>query len=164
MAPRFGLDPDEVLKKIIFAEAYTSDHQMVLLDNADEIIKKNGIRLIIVDSLTSHFRSEYLGRELLASRQQNLNKHMHKLMRLSRAFNTVAVITNQVMAQPDAFFTKGVSPVGGHIVGHMSHSRIYLRKGRENIRIARLIVSPSLPEGEVPIRITENGVESDEEI
>jgi DNA repair protein RadA len=164
MAPRFGLDPDEVLKKIIFAEAYTSDHQMVLLDNADEIIKKNGIRLIIVDSLTSHFRSEYIGRELLASRQQNLNKHMHKLMRLSRAFNTVAVITNQVMAQPDAFFTKGVSPVGGHIVGHMSHSRIYLRKGRENIRIARLIVSPSLPEGEVPIRITENGVESDEEI
>jgi DNA repair protein RadA len=85
-------------------------------------------------------------------------------MRLSRAFNTVAVITNQVMAQPDAFFTKGVAPVGGHIVGHMSHSRIYLRKGRENIRIARLIVSPSLPEGEVPIRITENGVESDEEI
>jgi len=164
MAPKFGLDPDEALKKIIFAEAYTSDHQMVLLDNSDEVIKDNNIRLIIVDSLTSHFRSEYLGRELLANRQQLLNKHMHKLMRLSRAFNAVAVITNQVMSQPDAFFTKGVVPIGGNIVGHMSHSRIYLRKGRDNVRIARLVVSPSLPEGEVPIRITENGVESDEEI
>ncbi len=137
---------------------------MVLLDNADEVIKENNIRLIIVDSLTSHFRSEYLGREMLASRQQLLNKHMHKLMRLSRAFNTVAVITNQVMSQPDAFFTKGVMPVGGHIVGHMSHTRIFLRKGRDNIRIAKLTVSPSLPEGEVPIRITEQGIESDEEI
>ena len=164
IAERFNLDSNEVLKKIIFAEAYTSDHQMVLLDNADEVVKENNVRLIIVDSLTSHFRSEYLGREMLASRQQLLNKHMHKLMRLSRAFNTVAVITNQVMSQPDAFFTKGVIPVGGHIVGHMSHSRIFLRKGRDNIRIAKLTVSPSLPEGEVPIRITEQGIESDEEI
>jgi len=164
IAARFGIDSNEALKKIIFAEAYTSDHQMVLLDNADEVIKENNIRLIIVDSLTSHFRSEYLGREMLASRQQLLNKHMHKLMRLSRAFNTVAVITNQVMSQPDAFFTKGVAPVGGHIVGHMSHTRIFLRKGRDNIRIAKLTVSPSLPEGEVPIRITEQGIESDEEV
>jgi DNA repair protein RadA len=164
MARRFGLDPMEALKKIIFAEAYTSDHQMVLLDNADEVVKENNIRLIIVDSLISHFRSEYLGREMLVSRQQLLNKHMHKLMRLSRAFNTVAVITNQVMAQPGAFFTNGIAPVGGHIVGHMSHSRIFLRKGRGNIRIAKLTVSPSLPEGEVPIRITEQGIESDEEI
>jgi DNA repair protein RadA len=89
---------------------------------------------------------------------------MHKLMRLSRAFNTCAVITNQVMSQPDAFFTKGVMPVGGHIVGHMSHTRIFLRKGRDNVRIAKLTVSPSLPEGETPIRITEQGIESDEEI
>jgi DNA repair protein RadA len=164
MAPRFGVDPEEALKKIIFAEAYTSNHQTVLLENSDEVIKENNIRLIIVDSLTSHFRSEYLGREQLAPRQQQLNKHMHKLMRLSRAFNTCAVITNQVMSQPDAFFTKGVMPVGGHIVGHMSHTRIFLRKGRDNVRIAKLTVSPSLPEGETPIRITEQGIESDEEI
>ena len=163
MAPRFGLDSEKVLKKIIFAEAYTSDHQTVLLDNSDEIIKNDKIRLIIVDSLTSHFRSEYIGREMLAARQQLLNKHMHKLMRLSRAFNTCAVITNQVMSQPDAFFTKGVIPVGGNIVGHMSHTRIYLRKGRNNIRIAKLTVSPNLPEGETPIKITEQGIESDEE-
>jgi DNA repair protein RadA len=163
IAPRFGIKPDEVLKRIIYAEAYTSNHQTVLLDNADEVIKENGIRLIIIDSVMSHFRSEYLGREMLAPRQQQLNKHLHKLMRLSRAFNTVAVITNQVMASPDAFFSKAVSPVGGHIIGHMSHSRIFLRKGRNNVRIAKLTVSPSLPEGEVPMRITERGIESDEE-
>ncbi|MBS7619418.1 DNA repair and recombination protein RadA [Candidatus Bathyarchaeota archaeon] len=162
ISSRFNLDPQDVLKKIIFAEAYTSNHQMVLLENADEIIKEYNIRLIIIDSVTSHFRSEYVGREMLASRQQTLNKHLHKLIRLSRAFNAAAVITNQVMAQPDVFFSKMVQPVGGHIIGHTSHSRIFLRKGRDNVRIAKLTVSPYLPEGEAPIKITERGVEGEE--
>jgi DNA repair protein RadA len=163
IAPRFGLKPEDVLKGIVYAEAYTSNHQTVLLENADGVIKENDIRLIIVDSVMSHFRSEYLGREMLAPRQQQLNKHLHKLMRLSRAFNAAAVITNQVLASPDAFFSKAVSPTGGHILGHMSHSRIFLRKGRSNVRIAKLTASPSLPEGEVPMRITERGIESDED-
>jgi len=163
IAPRFGVKPSEVLKGIVYAEAYTSNHQVVLLENADEVIKENNIKLIIVDSVMSHFRSEYIGREMLANRQQQLNKHLHKLMRLSRAFNMAAVITNQVMASPDAFFSKAVSPVGGHIIGHMSHNRIFLRKGRNTMRIAKLTASPSLPEGEVPMRITERGIESDDD-
>ena len=163
IAPRFGFDPEDALKGVIYAEAYTSNHQTVLLENADEVIKENNVRLIIIDSVMSHFRSEYLGREMLANRQQQLNKHLHKLMRLARGFNAAAVITNQVMASPDAFFTKSVSPTGGHILGHMSHSRISLRKGRNNVRIAKLTASPSLPEGEAPMRITERGIESDQE-
>jgi len=160
MAQHLGLNPEEVVKNVIFAEAYTSDHQMFLLENADTVIKENNIRLIIVDSLTSHFRSEYLGREMLAERQQKLNKHMHRLIRLARAFNAVAVVTNQVMAKPDVFFGDAVHPVGGHIVAHTSHTRVYLRKSaRGSARIARLVSSPYLPEGERVFKITENGVE-----
>ena len=155
IAPRFGVNPQDVLKGIVYAEAYTSNHQIVLLENADEVIKENNIKLIIIDSVTSHIRSEYIGREMLANRQQQLNRHLHKLVRLGRAFNTSLVITNQVMASPDAFFSKAVTPVGGHILGHMSHNRIFIRKGRNNMRIAKLTASPSLPEGEVPMRITE---------
>ena len=160
MAQHLGLDPEEVVKNIIFAEAFTSDHQMFLVGNADKVVKENGIRLIIVDSLTSHFRSEYLGREMLAERQQKLNKHMHKLIRLARAFNTVAVVTNQVMSKPDVFFGNAVHPVGGHIVAHTSHTRLFLRKSaRGPVRIARLVSSPYLPEGERIFKITENGIE-----
>lgn len=160
MAQHLGLDPEEVVKKIIFAEAYTSDHQMFLLENADKIIKENNIRLIVVDSLTAHFRSEYLGREMLAERQQKLNKHMHRLIRLARAFNAVAIVTNQVMSKPDVFFGDSVHPVGGHIVAHTSHTRVYLRKSsRGPLRIARLVSSPYLPEGERVFKITEGGVE-----
>jgi DNA repair protein RadA len=160
MSKHLGLDPNQVVKNIIYAEAYTSDHQMFLLENADEVIKANNVKLIIVDSLTAHFRSEYIGREMLAPRQQRLNKHMHKLIGLARAFNTVAVVTNQVMAKPDVFFGDAVYPIGGHIVGHTSHTRIYLRKAPHGpVRIARLVSSPYLPEGEEILKVTENGIE-----
>jgi len=160
MSRHLGLDPEQVVKNIIYAEAYTSDHQMFLLDNADEVIKANNVKLIIIDSLTSHFRSEYIGREMLASRQQKLNKHMHKLIRLARAFNAVAVVTNQVMAKPDVFFGDAVHPIGGHIVAHTSHTRVYLRRAAHGpVRIARLVSSPYLPEGEEIFKITENGIE-----
>ncbi|UCC27527.1 MAG: DNA repair and recombination protein RadA [Candidatus Bathyarchaeota archaeon] len=160
MAKNLGLDPESVVKNIIVAEAYTSDHQMFLLEKSDSVIKENNIRLIIVDSLTSHFRSEYIGREMLASRQQKLNKHMHRLIRLARAFNTAAVVTNQVMAKPDVFFGNAVHPIGGHVVGHTSHTRVFLRKSaRGPVRIARLVSSVYLPEGERVFKITENGIE-----
>ncbi len=160
MAQNLGLDPESVVKNIVVAEAYTSDHQMFLLENSDSILKENNIRLIIVDSLTSHFRSEYLGREMLASRQQKLNKHMHKLIRLARAFNAAAVVTNQVMAKPDVFFGNAVHPIGGHVVAHTSHTRVYLRKSaRGPVRIGRLVSSPYLPEGERVFKVTENGIE-----
>ncbi len=160
MAKHLELDPEQVVKNIIYAEAYTSDHQMFLLANADEVIKQNNVKLIVVDSLTSHFRSEYLGREMLATRQQRLNKHMHKLIRLARAFNAVAVVTNQVMAKPDVFFGDAIHPIGGHIVGHTSHTRVYLRRAAHGpIRIARLVSSPYLPEGEEIFKVTENGIE-----
>jgi len=160
MAEHVGLNPNEVIKNIIFAEAYNSDHQILLLDNADKIVKENNVRLIIIDSLTAHFRSEYLGREMLAERQQKLNKHMHRLIRLSQAFNAVAVVTNQVMAKPDVFFGDAIHPIGGHIVAHTSHTRFYLRKSsRGPLRIARLESSPALPEGEAVFKITVDGIE-----
>jgi DNA repair protein RadA len=160
MAKHVGLEPEQVVKNIIYAEAFTSDHQMFLLENADEVIKANNVKLIIVDSLTAHFRSEYIGREMLAPRQQKLNKHMHKLIGLARAFNAVAVVTNQVMAKPDVFFGDAIHPIGGHIVGHTSHTRLYLRRAsRGPVRIARLVSSPYLPEGEEIFKVTGNGIE-----
>jgi DNA repair protein RadA len=85
---------------------------------------------------------------------------MHKLIGLARAFNTVAVVTNQVMSKPDVFFGDSVHPIGGHIVGHTSQTRIYLRRAsRGPVRIARLVSSPYLPEGEEIFKVTENGVE-----
>jgi DNA repair protein RadA len=159
MAKPLGLDPVQTAKNIIYSEAFTSDHQILLLEKADSIIQENNVKLIIVDSLTAHFRSEYLGREMLAERQQKLNNHLHRLVRLSRAFNACAVVTNQVMSKPDAFFAMAVEPVGGHIVSHTSHTRVFLRRTASGpVRICRLVSSPYLPEGERIFKVTEEGI------
>ncbi len=160
MAKQANIEPVDVAQRIIYSEAYNSDHQTLLLEKADKVIKENNIRLIIIDSLTSHFRSEYLGREMLAERQQRLNNHMHRLIRLARSFNAVAVVTNQVMSKPDQFFANTVDAVGGHIVAHTSHTRVFLRKAASGpVRIARLVSSPYLPEGEIIFKVTEAGIQ-----
>ncbi len=159
MAKTAGLEPADAAQRIIYSEAYNSDHQILLLEKADQIIKENNIRLIIIDSLTSHFRSEYIGREMLAERQQRLNNHMHRLIRLARSFNAVAIVTNQVLSKPDQFFANSVDAVGGHIVAHTSHTRVFLRRAANGpIRIARLVSSPYLPEGERIFKVTEAGI------
>lgn len=158
MANAFELDPDEVLEKIHVARAYNSSHQMLLVDKVKELSRETPASLLIVDSLTAHFRAEYIGRGALADRQQKLNKHMHDLLRWSDLNNGIVCVTNQVSSKPDAFFGDPTRPIGGHIVGHTATFRIYLRKSKGPKRIARLIDSPHLPEGEAVFTIGEVGI------
>jgi DNA repair protein RadA len=158
MAEAKDLDPDEVLKKIHVARAFNSHHQTLLVDKAMEMAREIPVRLLVVDSLTAHFRAEYIGRGALAERQQMLNKHMHDLLRFGDLHNAVMAVTNQVAAKPDAFFGDPTRPIGGHIVGHTATFRIYLRKSKGGKRIARLIDSPNLPEAEAVFQVSEAGI------
>ncbi|MDY6789222.1 MAG: DNA repair and recombination protein RadA [Candidatus Nanohaloarchaea archaeon] len=159
MAEANGMDPEEVLDNIYVARAFNSDHQILLAEKAQEIMKDNDIGLVVVDSLTAQFRSDYVGRGQLAERQQKLNKHIHTLQRLANTYNASVVVTNQVMSNPDQLFGDPTSAIGGHIVGHASAFRIYLRKSKKNKRIARLVDCPYLPEGEAVFKVTEEGIE-----
>jgi DNA repair protein RadA len=158
MAEAYELDPGEVLNKIHVARAYNSSHQMLLVDKAKELSKEFPAKLLVVDSLTSQFRAEFIGRGALADRQQKLNKHMHDLLRWSDLNNGAVVVTNQVSSKPDAFFGDPTRPIGGHIVGHTATFRLYLRKSKGGKRIARLIDSPHLPEGEAVFSVSEVGI------
>ncbi len=159
LAKGAGLDPEEALKNIHVARAFNSDHQMLLAEKAEDLLKKDKtIRLLVVDSLTSHFRADFVGRGQLADRQQKLNKHMHVLMRLANQYNVCVYVTNQVMAKPDMFFGDPTAAIGGNIVGHNSSTRVYLRKGKKGSRVARLIDSPHLQDGECAFMVTEEGL------
>ncbi|MDP2845100.1 MAG: DNA repair and recombination protein RadA [Candidatus Methanoperedens sp.] len=156
-------DPGEFLKNIHVAKAYNSNHQILLVDTANDLANKlkdtdMPVRLMIVDSLTAHFRAEYVGRGTLADRQQKLNKHMHELMKFGTLNNAAIIVTNQVMSKPDAFFGDPTKPIGGHIVGHTATFRLYLRKSKGEKRIARLVDSPNLPEGEAIFSVTMEGL------
>ncbi len=150
IAEGFGMDPEQVLRNIKVARAYNSDHQTLLAEKIEDLIKKQGlkVKLVVVDSLTAHFRAEFIGRGTLADRQQRINKHMHTLLKLADTYNLCVYVTNQVMARPDIFFGDPTQAIGGHIVAHTSTFRIYLRKGKKGSRVAKLVDSPNLPEGE----------------
>ena len=158
MAKAVGLDPNEALDNIFVAKAVTSDHQMAIVDEVEQIIKKENIKLIIVDSVTSHFRAEYPGRENLARRQQKLNQHLHQLTRLAWIYNVAVVVTNQVMAKPDTFYGDPTEAVGGHILAHAPTVRVYIRKKKGNVRVARVVDAPHLPEAEAIFVITDEGI------
>ena len=154
-----GANPEKVLKNILVARAFNSDHQILLLEKINEMIK-NGepIRLLIIDSLTAHFRAEFSGRGQLADRQQRLNRYMHDLMKLAEQRNIAILVTNQVMANPAQMFGDPTTPIGGNIVGHASTYRIYFRRGRKDTRVAKLIDSPSLPDGETVFMVETLGL------
>jgi len=159
-AEKLGLDPIETLKNIKVARAYNSDHQMLVAEKVEDLIKEGlPIKLVIVDSLTAHFRADFSGRGELSGRQQKLNKHMHVLMKLADRYNLCVYVTNQVMAKPDTFFGDPTTAIGGNIVGHNSATRVYLRKGKKGSRVAKLIDSPHLPDAEAAFMVTEGGLE-----
>ncbi len=119
IAEKLGTNPDKVLKNIFVARAFNSDHQILLLEKISEMIKSGEpIKLMVIDSLTAHFRAEFAGRGQLADRQQKLNRYLHSLMKLSETHNLAVYVTNQVMANPAQMFGDPTTAIGGHIVGH----------------------------------------------
>lgn len=164
IAEGVGAVPEKVLKNILVARAFNSDHQILLIDKISEMIKEGEpIKLVIIDSLTAHFRAEFAGRGQLADRQQKLNRYLHNLMKLAEQHNLAVYLTNQVMANPGQLFGDPTTPIGGHIVGHMSTYRVYLRRGKQGSRVAKLIDSPNLPDNETVFFVTPKGVRDEDE-
>ena len=151
------------LDRIHVAKAFNSDHQILLAEKAQEIAQEYEeddypVRLLCVDSLTAHFRAEYVGRGELADRQQKLNKHLHDIDRVGNLYNSAVVVTNQVQSNPDAFFGDPTKPIGGNILGHKSTFRMYLRKSKQDKRIVKLVDAPNLPDGESVMRVQNEGL------
>ena len=159
IAEAIGASPEKVLKNILVARAFNSDHQILLMDKITEMIKDGEpIKLVIVDSLTAHFRAEFAGRGQLADRQQKLNRYLHNLQKIADQHNLAVFVTNQVMANPAVMFGDPTTAIGGHILGHASTYRLYLRRGKGGSRVAKLIDSPNLPENECQFFLTQAGV------
>lgn len=159
IAEGLGANAEKVLKNIFVARAFNSDHQILLLEKVGEMIKAGEpIKLMIIDSLTAHFRAEFSGRGQLADRQQKLNRYLHDLMKIAETHNLAVYVANQVMANPAQMFGDPTTAIGGNIVGHASTYRMYLRRGKQGSRVAKLIDSPNLPDNEAVFFVTEAGV------
>lgn len=162
IAKRFNLDEATVMDNITYARAYNSDHQNKLLLEAAALMSAEKYSLLIVDSATALYRTDYYGRGELNTRQINLAKYLRSLMKLAGIYKIAVVITNQVVATVDAavggFGGDTKKPIGGNIIAHASTTRLSFRKGRGNTRICKIFDSPCLPESEATFALTEDGI------
>lgn len=118
--------------------------------------------LLIVDSATALYRTDFSGRGELSARQMHLAKFLRSLLRLADEFGVAVVITNQVVAQVDGgmamFNADPKKPIGGNIMAHASTTRLSLRKGRGDSRIVKVYDSPMLPDSEAVFSIQNEGI------
>ncbi|KAH8099304.1 Rad51-domain-containing protein [Cristinia sonorae] len=160
VAERFGVNGDMALENILYeARAYNSEHQMELINECSmRFAEDKDFRLIIVDSIMACFRTDFSGRGELSERQQRM---LSKLSKLSEEYNMAVLLTNQVQSDPGATMTfvagGALKPIGGHILSHASATRMFLRKGRAEERVAKLVDSPDRPESEASYKLDEGG-------
>ncbi|KAJ3853863.1 putative DMC1 protein [Lentinula lateritia] len=149
IADRFGVDGNMALENILYARAFNSEHQMELINECSlRFAEDKDFRLLIVDSIMALFRVDYSGRGELSERQQKLAQ-------------ICVLLTNQVQSDPGATMTfvagGALKPIGGHILSHASATRMFLRKGRAEERVAKLVDSPDRPESEASYKLDEGG-------
>lgn len=160
-AERYGLSGPDVLDNVAYARAYNTDHQGQLLLQASAMMAESRYSLLVVDSATALYRTDYSGRGELSARQMHLARFLRTLLRLADEYGVAVVITNQVVAQVDGasmFATDPKKPIGGNIIAHASTTRLYLRKGRGETRICKIYDSPCLPESEAMFAINTDGI------
>jgi len=158
MAMGMSLDPVKILHNIYYVRSYNTDQQLLIAEKSEKMVEEENVRLILIDSLTAHFRAEFTGRGMLADRQQKLNRHLMTLHRIADLHDLAVFVTNQVQARPDIFFGDPTRPIGGHVLAHSATTRIYLRKSKPPKRIARIFDSPNLPESEAVFTVTKQGI------
>lgn len=161
IAERYGLNGSDVLDNVAYARAYNTDHQTQLLLQASAMMTETRYALIVVDSATALYRTDYSGRGELSERQMHMARFLRTLQRIADEFGVAVVITNQVVAQVDGasmFQADPKKPIGGNIMAHASTTRLSLRKGRGESRVCKIYDSPSLPESEAVFAISTEGI------
>ena len=134
-------------------------------------------KLLVIDSVMALYRVDFSGRGELADRQQKLAQFLARVQKISEEYNVAVFITNQMTADPGLLshflklfkaksplsgagmsFGPVVKPIGGNILAHASTNRLYLKKGKGDTRIAKLVDSPDMPEAEAVFAITTGGI------
>jgi len=166
IAERFGVDAETTCDNIVYARALNSEMQAEMLEGLAQNFATNEYRLLIIDSVMSLYRTDYVGRGELSDRQGVLASFLRTATRMAEEFNIAVLMTNQVMSDPgaSALFAgvDGRKPAGGHILAHASTTRLLLRKGRGEERVAKIVDSPDCPEREATYIITTGGINDPE--
>ncbi len=153
MAYRRGLDPEVALGNIGHATIIDSSQIQERFENIPNLLARENYKLVIIDSFTGLFRSEYTGLDSLRIRQQKMNKLLSLMRRTAAATEAIFVYTNQVMSKISQFSSSLNAPSGGHILSHASDYRFNLKVGKDDQRKIALQDNAGVPEFELTLKL-----------
>jgi len=161
IAESYNIHIDTVFENIFYAKAYNTEHQNRLLVSCATLAVYSNIKVIIVDSCTILYRTEFSGRGELYARQNLLGKFLRNLYRIANEFNIGVVLTNQVVAANleglNNIISLNSKAIGGNIMAHITNTRILLKKSSANSRVFKIISSSTLAEKETKFIINDRG-------
>ncbi|VAH44924.1 unnamed protein product [Triticum turgidum subsp. durum] len=175
-----NLQPESFLAGIYYFRICSYTEQIAVINYLEKFLGEHkDVRIVIIDSVTFHFRQDF---DDLALRTRVLSGLSLKLMKLSKSYNLAVVLLNQVTTK----FTEGSFQLTLALV---TASRQHLRRGwmlarkisfpsriadsdswshsctnrlilywKGNERCAYLDKSPSLPVASTPYAVTSKGV------
>jgi DNA repair protein RadA len=154
-----GLNASNVLQNIRLARPLDSSEQEKNIDGLPVLLEKvKNVELIIIDSIISHYRTEFGGRESLPGRQHRLYKSMRQLGQISEIYDVAVVITNQVQSSPDYFTLDKTVPSGGNLMAHASTYRIQFKCNASSYGSAAMVTSPYHAPSSERFMINEKGI------
>lgn len=143
---------------IIVRKASDAVQQIEIIKWAVKAVQHLPIRLIIVDSMTAQFRTDYLGRGNTKTKFDLLNEMAHDLKAIAEDHNIAVLAVNQIYHKPDdSFGADPTIPYGGNVWGHMVPYRLKIEKSGTKKKLT-LKKSPYQPESQCRFDITEAGL------
>jgi DNA repair protein RadA len=147
------------LDNVIIQEAQDSKTQEQIVAHIDHLIKTQRVKLLVVDSPVTHYRSEYIGRAMLPERQQRLYRFMRTLVTIAHEYNIAVVVTNSINTTGNRKIKR--RPIGGNVMGHAVTQSVRLWTGNHSIFHATIVSSPYHPSNSTTFFISKKGLVDD---
>ena len=145
------------LSKVLVLEPKTFEEQSKLMRKLSEVVKKEGIGLVIVDSIVALYRLE-LGTDNYLELSRELANQLALLSKIAREEEIPILITNQIYSNVD---TGKVELSGKSVVKWWSKCLIELQRIDNSRRLAIIRKHRSIPEGkELEFEIVEKGIKT----
>lgn len=153
MASSRGIDPEEALARFVLFTPADWKEQRKVLGSLKKLIDET-FSLIVVDSITAHYRAEENRSGLIA----DLSRQLQILLWMARKNSIPVIVINQVHFDTRLERTR---PVAEHTLGYRCKDILRLDKlPKPGLRLAVLERHRFRPEGVMAyFRITEKGIE-----
>lgn len=154
-----NLDSDFLLKNVIAAKTNNIQNQVMAIKQSLQMISTDPtIKLVIIDSISNNLRKELRSKKELCERQGTLAGMVKMLSDIASEKGVAVYITNQVCKDPTDNTINAIKPIGGSLLSHFSHYRIYLRQGKKELKIAELVDSSHLANDQCVYVISRKGI------